>query len=48
MQSGLEITENVYPMKNISELSEKIDVIKKIFDYPILIIMKNLPSLKTN
>ena len=48
MQSGLKITNNVYHIKNIGELSEKIEVIKKISDHPILIFKKQLPFLKSN
>ena len=48
MQSGLKIINNVYHIKNIGELTEKIEVIKKISDHPILIFKKQLPFLKSN
>ena len=40
--SGLKITSNVYHIKNIGELVEKIDVIKKISDHPILVYKKKI------
>ena len=46
--SGLKITSNVYHIKNIGELVEKIDVIKKISDHPILVYKKKIPFAKNS
>ena len=46
--SGLKITSNVYHTKNIGELVEKIDIIKKISDHPILVYKKNIPFAKNS
>ena len=43
MISELTRIENVYRIKNIGKLSEKIKTIKKISDHPILIFKKDIP-----
>ena len=48
MNSGLIIIENVYQIKNIGELVEKIKVPKKISGHPILIFQRELPFKKAD
>jgi len=48
MNSGLIIIENVYHIKNIGELVEKIKVPKKISDHPMLIFQRELPFKKVD
>ena len=43
MKTGFKITSNVYHIKNVGNEIEKIQIIKKISEYPMVIFEKTLP-----